>query len=212
MKGQTPSLGQMVLDAINSERAKLHTTMPATVISVDAAGRFCTIQPSLQRLDQEGNPQTLPPISNCPIEFYRAGNAGIFIPLAPGHAVKANFCERSLDKWITSGGIVDPADKRKHHLSDCSVYPGLYSANDPPVGWDPKNLVIVNGPAAITMTPDGKYTVQGANDELFQVLIDTVQALIDATIEDPITAAQPFTDVTIEAFQMILGRLQGMQN
>lgn len=153
---QTPSLASTLLQMTEARLTGLNTMLPGIVVAVDIAAGKCDVQPLLQRINSDGVAVTLPVISNCPIGFYRAGDAGVFIPLKVGHNVEIRFCQRSLDIWLSKGGTVDPSDARLHHLSDAVVYPGLYPLTSPPANASPDNLVVVNGSGKIEIFPDGK--------------------------------------------------------
>lgn len=224
---QTPSLAQTIVDAIQSELAKVHTMLPGQVTAVDVTKGKCDVQPLIQRLGIDGNPKSLPVIPNCPIAFYRSGGAAIYLPVHVGDYVEIRFCERSLDLWLTKGGTVDPQDKRKFNLSDAVVYPGLYPFSNPPTAADPANLVIVNQTSKITMqpggtvtltsgtgtieiTPAGKFKIQGASDELLQCFIDTL-ARLQVAMTPTMFGPEKFTDADISAFAAIQSRVAGLK-
>lgn len=224
---QTPSLAQTLNDMVEARLTGLHTMLPGKVIKVDVAAGKCDVQPLLQRINSDGEAVTLPPIVNCPIGFYRAGDAGIFIPLKVGNLVEIRFCERSLDIWLSKGGTVDPKDARKHNLSDAVVYPGMYPLTDPPTGASPDNIVIINasgkieiapsgkitltaGSGKMEMTPDGKFKLTGASDELLTVLSDLIAKL--KLVKTPtILGPQTFLTSDIADLAAIKTRLDGLK-
>jgi hypothetical protein len=155
----TPTLSKVIEDAIDAKLYGLHTMLPGKVSKVDVAKGKCDVQPLLMRQKADGTVTALPPIPNCPIASYRAGKSGVFLPVKVGDYVEIRFCERSLDVWLSKGGTIDPADRRKHNLSDAVVYPGLYPFSDPPVSADPANLVVVNDKAKITEKPTGEIVI-----------------------------------------------------
>lgn len=210
MSGQTPTLAQVITDAIETRLTGLHTMLPGKVVAVDVAKGKCDVQPLIQRQGLDGNPITLPVITNCPIGFYRAGKAAVYLPLAVGHNVEIRFCERSLDIWLAKGGTVDPADARKHQLSDAVAYPGLYDFTQAPADADPANLVIVNDKAKITMTPDGKFKIQGVADELLQCISDLIAKL--EVIKTPtMLGPQTFLPTDITDLVAIKTRIDGLK-
>jgi hypothetical protein len=196
----TPTLSQVLDDTIEARLARAHTMLPGKVTKVDVAAGKCDVQPLIQRQGADGTPVTLPVIPNCPITFYRAsgGKAAVYLPVAVGDYVEIRFCERSLDVWLSKGGTVDPADKRKHNLSDAVVYPGLYPFTEPPIGADPTKLVIVNDKAKIEMTPDGKFKLQGVSDEVLDLVSQLMGKLSEAL--DQLTQAQTPTMMGPQTF------------
>lgn len=156
----TPSLAQTFQDTIEARLTGLHTMLPGKVVSVDVAAGKCDVQPLIKRVNADGVVTTLPIITNCPIGFYRASKAAVYLPLKVGDGVEIRFCERSLDIWLSKGGTVDPDDARKHNLSDAVAYPGLYDFTNPPTDAHPDNLVIVNDQIKITQEPTGTILIE----------------------------------------------------
>lgn len=211
MSTATPTLAQVMLNAIEARLNGLHTLLPGKVVSVDVKAGKCDVQPLLKRLGSDGNPATLPQIKNCPIGFYRAGSAAVYLPLQVGDGIEIKFCERSLDIWLTKGGTIDPEDKRKHHLSDAVVYPGMYDFTDPPSDADPTKLVIVNSTSKITLSPDGKFTMTGAGGEdVLHILSDLIAKL--QTVEVPtMMGPQMFLPTDILDLEAIQERIDGIR-
>lgn len=158
-----PSFVEVVGDMIESRLTGLHTMLPGKVVKVTLPKGKCDVQPLLMRLNSDGVPVPLPVITDCPIAFYRAGKAAVYLPVAVGDQVEIRFCERSLDTWLTKGGTVDPNDARKHNLSDAVAYPGLYDGTQPPIGVDPAALVVINDKAKILLKPDGSISMENAS-------------------------------------------------
>jgi hypothetical protein len=82
------------------------------------------------------------------------------MPLTRGDYVLLVFCERSIDAWLSIGGIVDPDDYRKFDLSDAVAIPGLF-----PFGQGQSvvsdHLQIRNGEAIITVKSTGDIEIGG---------------------------------------------------
>jgi hypothetical protein len=128
-----PSMVKMLKDAVDGRLFDLHTAMPATIDSYDKATGFAAVKPSLKRKYYADDAAVdLPVINNVPVMFPGGGGALVTFDLQQGDEVTLIFSERSLDKWKTTGGSVDPEDPRKFHLSDAYCYPGGHSAANPP--------------------------------------------------------------------------------
>jgi hypothetical protein len=56
------------------------------------------------------------------------------------------FSDRSLDRWLNAGGVVDPGTYRMHDLSDAIAIPGLHPWSAPWTGLDA---------TAVTLGKDG---------------------------------------------------------
>jgi hypothetical protein len=73
--------------------------------------------------------ESLPVIPNVPLMQFGMGGMRLTFPATPGDTVLLVFCQRSLDKWKSSGGEVDPGDARQFSISDAVAIPGLFPFN-----------------------------------------------------------------------------------
>lgn len=109
--------------------ADLHTSLPGKIVRYDATTQKADVQPLLKEryTDEAGAMQSrdLPVIPAVPVQFPGAGGYRITFPVAADDVGLVVFSEASLDKWLVSGGTVDPADDRRHDLTDAVFLPGL---------------------------------------------------------------------------------------
>lgn len=166
--GETPTQEQVIKEAIKAALCDLHTAMPGIVVSYDSSTQKAQIQPALKRKFKNGDVVDLPIITNCPVAFPRANNAFISLPVKAGDSGLLIFSERSIDKWLVSGGRVNPNDPRKFELSDGIFYPGLYPFNNP-IAAHPTDLIVQNDQAKISVKPDGKFLISGPSEELLDL-------------------------------------------
>lgn len=178
---QTPSLEQIVKDGIEATVANLHVALPAEVVSYDAAKQRCSVQPLIRRKYEDGSVVNLPIITNVPVAFPRAGNAFISLPLQKGNSVLLVFSERSLDRWLSQGGVTTADDPRKHDLSDAVAIPGVYPFNNP-CEASTDSIRIQYGDARIDVMSDGKFKFENTNEgkELITVMRDFINACLAA--------------------------------
>lgn len=108
----------------------LRVAFPAQVLRYDSEKQLCDVQPLVrdrfQDEDDGWTSITLPPIPNVPVCWMRGGGFVMTMPLAVGDIVEILVNDRSLDQWIEQGGVQDPADQRRHNLSDAVAIPGLH--------------------------------------------------------------------------------------
>ncbi len=109
--------------------ADIHTSLPGKIVRYDATTQKADVQPLIKEryTDESGAMQSrdLPVIPAVPVQFPGAGGYRITFPVAADDVGLVVFSEASLDKWLVSGGTVDPADDRRHDLTDAVFLPGL---------------------------------------------------------------------------------------
>lgn len=160
-KFETPTLAQVIKDAIEGRVAEIHTCMPAIIEKYDADTQTASVSPCLKRVYTSGKIVDLPVITNVPVIFPRGGGAVITLDLQKGDIVTLIFAERSIDLWLTSGGKVDPKDFRKHALSDAYALPGGY----------PKSMPAAKEKITAAFSKDGSLKVKNENG-FFNLLSD----------------------------------------
>ena len=117
-KPQT-SIESVIQTAIDSALKELHTVLPAVVISVNNTAHTINVQPTIKR-KLDGNLVLLPVLQNVPLRHLRTSVFSITMPIKVGDHVLILCSERSIDTWITEGGIQNPFDVRKFSLNDAS--------------------------------------------------------------------------------------------
>ena len=173
----TPSMAEVIVQAIETRLADLHTGLPAKVISFDPDKGTCVVQPLLLRfiIDENGDEQEerLPQISNVPVRYPGGGGWFLIFPLKPDNIVFLSFIERSIDTWMEAdaGADVDPVHTRKHDLSDAICIPSMRPRTKPikdlaSLG-DNCRLGFEGGDPAIVLKPDGTIEIgEGATEAL----------------------------------------------
>jgi hypothetical protein len=164
-------------NAIDSRLLELHTALPAEVVSFDASLNTVNVQPSIKRKFSDGSLVNLPVIQNVPVCFPRGGDGILSFPIRAGDSVLLVFSERSLDVWWAKGGTVDPADARKHNLSDAIAIPGVYPRTRASGRVSASHVRLENGNASMELQANGKFKIGNlSGEELFDLLSQLAQA------------------------------------
>jgi hypothetical protein len=120
-------IAQMVF---RQEMAKVHTNLPAQVVSYDDAEN---VQPCLKRLrtnDPDSQFVQLPQIDDVPVKQFGSGKLLFSVAPKAGSYGALYICERDLTEWLLKGGIVDPRNTRKFDIGSGWFDPGLYPLVD----------------------------------------------------------------------------------
>lgn len=143
----TPNLSQLFEQAARALQAGLHTWMPGQITGYDKDTQRATVQPMLARgtTGEDGGRvvEQLPAVTSVPVMFIGNGDNCITWPINIGDMVKLDFCEASLDTFLsTGGGLVDPGDDRRHSISDAVAAQGLRATALPPNSTDDEAMVM----------------------------------------------------------------------
>lgn len=139
MSSETPdpsaiTLPEVIRVQIRERLADVRTCMPGRVVAYKKETQEAAVQPLLKgsRRGQDGERivDVLPVIEHVPVVFPGTGAYSLTWPIKVGDTVLLVFSESSLDKWLVSGDIVDPADPRRFTITDGIAIPGLRSFND----------------------------------------------------------------------------------
>lgn len=162
MTSETPTLAQVILEAVEARLVDVNTAIPGKIVSYDHATQTASVQPCIRRKYTDGTIVDLPVINKVPVQFPRGGGFFVSLPLKKDDPVLLVFSQRALDVWKEKGGVVDPADPRKFHISDAYALAGAGAAPDAFTNTDPNKLVIAHkgGTAEIHMGDDGKVSIK----------------------------------------------------
>lgn len=175
---QTPTLGQVMNDAMTRRLAGLRTSIPARVLAYDEDTFSVDVQPVVDEVfeDAEGKrtTQPAPVISGVPLMQYGSGGVRISIPVSVGDFVLVLFASADIDAWLALGGTSQPpGTDRRHDLSDAVALPGIQPFAS-----------AQNASPQIKFTTAGKIELGGAQP---LALKSDVAAIISAIGAAPIT-------------------------
>lgn len=117
-----------VLESNNdSLQLKLHTALPAKVVSFNPDEQTVTIELMIQQMAHDGSMLELPPLVDVPVQMLSYGPFFISAEPKEGDEGLAHFAERCIDGWFESGQKSVPMDIRFHDFSDAFFAPGYKS-------------------------------------------------------------------------------------
>lgn len=154
-----------IQEGIDTALKGLHTCLPGVVSVFDAVTQLADIQPTIK--SKVGDDLiNLPLLTSVPVRFPKSNKFSITFPLEPDDEVLIIFCERSIDTWLTRGGIQNPFDFRKHDLSDAFAFPLMYSQKNLVPNFPATNLEIKanTGSAKIALNPTTDVILNGGSD------------------------------------------------
>lgn len=191
VSSETPEIENVIQKAIDFNLSQINICLPGIVQKYDKSKQLADVQPALKRKYADGRIVSLPVIPSVPVVQPRSGKAIVHLPVKAGDTVVLIFSQRSLDKWLNQGGVVDPADARKFHLTDAYAIPGGYPFSDPATVADSESLWIQNDTTKFRLKPDGKIQLQGKDgEEVVKILKETIEAC-EAILTNTMLGPQP---------------------
>ncbi|MCK5603276.1 hypothetical protein KAR91_15440 [Candidatus Pacearchaeota archaeon] len=182
----SPTLAEVLQNAIRAEMLEIHTMLPAKVEKYDPDKQKASVSPLLKKKYVDGEIVQLPVINDIPVQWLSGGDAFIHMPLKVGDIGMVIFAERSLDKWLSGdGSAVVPDDPRHHNLTDAVFIPGISTFTEAFSVSNPDNITIKNNNITIELDPSGKIKIEGATQELLAVLDSFMANVIGANIIIP---------------------------
>ena len=142
---RTPTLAQLLKQALESCLLDVHTALIGRIENYDASTQLADIQPVLKRAIKTNNndfkQEDLPLLVDIPILFPRAGGFFISLPIQPGDYVQVIFNETSIDEFITeSASTVD--FERRFTLQGAVAIPGIFPQSEALQGAHKTNFVV----------------------------------------------------------------------
>ncbi|MBZ9939127.1 hypothetical protein LB518_22715 [Mesorhizobium sp. BR1-1-16] len=155
--------------AMRAAQAKIWTTVPCTIVSVDFAKQTCTVQPTVKtqvrKADGSQEWQALPVIPDAPLHFPGGGGVAMTFPVKAGDEALAMISARSIDAWHQSGGEQQQTTMRMHDLSDAMVMVGFRSQPNalPNVSPDAVHIRSTDGTSTISLHPTDGVAISTPN-------------------------------------------------
>ncbi len=196
--GSTPSLPEYLNTAINGWLVEMHTAMPGTILSYNAATGLAKVQPGNMRVyTDRPEPVALPVIPGVPVIILGGADNWLRFPIKKGDTCFLHFSERSLERWMENGGQVNPSDSRRFALKDAVAVVGLRHKGAPvrPIGAA-DSLELAYGRVRLELTKGGKLKLGNDHVELLALLDGIIDHILALTVVGPL----PLTPASIAQF------------
>jgi len=212
IENRTPTLSEVIFEAIEKKLLDLHTALPGKVDKYYIENQSADIKPLIHkkiRLSNSLKEVSLPVVTRASIIWPSVNNSNTFMtfPLKPGDLGVLIFCERALDNYLASIPEIDYPFKinpsfhnntRHHDLNDAWFIPGGLPFSKALQDVSEDDIVIKNNNIKINIKPDGKITINNGSYELIETLSTLLQNLISAKVLT-MAGAMPFITTTINA-------------
>jgi len=158
-----PTLTQAINAAIEYALKQIHVCLPGRIEEYDFTEQKASVTPLLSIAYDDGTTVDMPIVQNVPVVFPAGGGASITFPLRQGDGVLLVFSERSIDQWLSLGGVVVPDDPRTFDLSDAIAIPGLNPFRGNGLAQDNDSVYITYNDATIKIGDDGTVDINDGN-------------------------------------------------
>jgi hypothetical protein len=142
---------------MDSRIRSINTAIPGVVVSYDATTQRAEVQPTiaepLRTRDGERIVEGLPRLANVPVNFPRAGNFRITMPVSPGDRVLVVFSKWAIGEYLRTAETVDPGDSRSHSLAGATAFLGCVPDEDVASGVSTTGIAIVAESTQVHVTP-----------------------------------------------------------
>lgn len=168
--------------------AGVFVARPGKVTAYDTAAQTVDVTPTLkQTLEKRDSLEVKEPalIKGVPVCFPRGGGYFVSFPIQPGDYVLLVFADRSLDRWLASGGIVDPIDLRRHAAADAIAIPGVFPGPDALSDALASGMVLgQDGGSQIVIKDSGEIHVGSVNADDFVAKATETNSNFDAIVTE----------------------------
>ena len=179
----------IILSAIKSIISGMHTCLPGRIESYDYTTQKASVLPLLRDVYSDGEEINMPVIIDVPVVFPAIGSVGLTFPVNAGDGVLLVFAERSLDKWLSRGGVVTPDDPRRFDLSDAIAIVGLNPFTETSQADNNTDVTLQNGTAKLKLQTGGKVALGTSTNELLAIIEELIDVIKAITTTAPATVS-----------------------
>lgn len=116
----------MLSEVLDGLLRNLMVGMPGRVVAFDPDRQRAQVQPGIRRVI-EGQPVTMPVISDVPVQFSGNNQWYAWHEVTVGTEGFIHFSQRAIDTWLSQGGPATPSDFRMFAAEDAFFSPGYRS-------------------------------------------------------------------------------------
>lgn len=183
--GKHTNLGRDVTGSqVQAERDSMWGPIPGEIVTYDAAAGTATVRP-LYKPVHNGQPVDMPDLYEVPVDQPRTNGMGMTFPIPAGTKVMIAPQMRAFEDY-EEGNDGSPTDARSFHLSNMRAsLSGGDSLSDPLPGADADNFHLrfnASGSFGMKGSPDGKFQLNGAQGNVFDILAEVVELLAADTL------------------------------
>ena len=139
---------------------KIHTAIPAIIVSYDPATRRAQVRPAVDLLLTDGSTMPRALISDVPVLMPAAGGWAMVLPLAAGDTVLLLFCERDISGFKQDRDASRLPSNRVMSEADAVAVAG-FGSSMPVLAASPSGVTIQNidGTTAV-IVEEGRITLR----------------------------------------------------
>lgn len=129
MNQANPTLAEVFRLALARGSAELRVSCPGRIERFDPDLQVADVKPLLMDSDQGDEGQeivsSVAVVPSVPVQFAGGGGFAETWPVAVGDLCELIFTDRSIDRWFSQGGEVDPVDLARHVLTGAVCVLGI---------------------------------------------------------------------------------------
>ena len=174
------SIEKIVKRIIGRFISDVHTHMPCQVVSYDAALNTVSLQPCIKRIrldDPDNRTVNLPVIEDVPVQQFGSGKLLVSVAPQVGSYGLLHVSERSLNVWLSKGGIEAPDTIHKFDINDGFFMPGIYPLVTDGDNGKLQGSIVTDRVSLRTRTGDTEISV--VDDETIQISNASGEITID---------------------------------
>jgi len=177
-----PDLTQVLKEFKNEIFANLNCVQIGKIQKVND-NQTVEINLQVKRTLVNGTISDYPLLVDCPYFVLSGGGAYIDMPIKKGDPCLVLFNDRNIDNWWSTENVTEPADRRKHNLSDGIALVGI-SSNVDFLDNDGTWLRILGtsgaGSEEVAARKEDPVLINNITDSIFITWIATISAAVNA--------------------------------